>query len=105
MAKNRSLLLTAAVGLIVLGTPALAIGLTESDFAYLATQSVPRDSLVLAGLSPKEQGRLHAIIVDQKTANDPAARAKDVADAITEYHGHQLWEQAHPGELWDVPKR
>ena len=105
MARKYALLWTAAVGLVAFGMPALAVGLTESDIDYLATQDVARDSPVVEGLSPREQARLHAIIIDLRTIDDPAARAKGVADAIAEYQGHQLWEREHPGKLWDEPKR
>ena len=35
--------------------PAFAVGLTEADYDYLATQDVKRGSPVLNALSPKEQ--------------------------------------------------
>lgn len=100
-----STLVKASVVFLLLSTSAHAFGLTDSDYDYLTTQNVPRDSSVLRGLSPKEQARLHAIIVNSASDNDPAAQARNVADAIALYEGHQLWERMHPGELWDVPQR
>ena len=49
--------------------------------------------------------RLHNLINDLRTANDPVARDKNVKDALDIFLQHQLWEKAHPGELWDAPKR
>jgi hypothetical protein len=95
----------ASVAFLLLGTPAFAFGLTDSDYDYLTTQNVQRDSSVLRGLSPRERARLHAIITNGASENDPTAQAKNVADAIAVFEGHQLWEQGHPGELWDSPKR
>jgi hypothetical protein len=86
-------------------TPAFAVGLTEADFSYLTAQNVQSDGEVIRGLSPKEQSRLHVLINDQTTANDPIARAKDVSNALAEFKGHQEWEAEHPGQLWDDPKR
>jgi hypothetical protein len=100
-----SIVMRASVAFLALGTPAFAFGLTDSDLDYLTTQNVPRESSVLHGLSPKEQARLHAIIIDSAGGKDPSARARNVAEAIAEYQGHQLWEQAHPGQLWDSPQR
>jgi hypothetical protein len=86
-------------------TPAFAVGLTEADFVYLTAQNVQSDGEVIRGLSPKEQSRLHVLINDLTTANDPAARAKDVSEALAEFKKHQEWEVEHPGQLWDDPKR
>jgi hypothetical protein len=104
-AVRNSTLVKASVAFWILSTPAHAFGLTDADYDYLTTQNVPRDSSILRGLSPKEQARLHAIIINGASDNDPAAQAKNVADAIAVYEGHQLWEQMHPGQLWDVPTR
>jgi hypothetical protein len=95
----------AAIALITLCAPAFAFGLTDADYNYLAMQSVPKDSAVMRALSPKEQARLHAIITDSATEHDPAARAKNVADELELYRKHQRWEQEHPGQLWDQPRR
>jgi len=100
-----SIIVEAAIALIVLCAPALAFGLTDADYDYLATQNVPRDSAVIRALSPKDQARLHAIIINRASEHDPAARAKNVADALELYQEHQRWELEHPGQLWDQPKR
>jgi hypothetical protein len=100
-----SIIVEATIALIVLCAPALAFGLTDADYDYLATQNVPRDSAVLRALSPKEQARLHAIIIDRASEHDPTARAKNVADALALYQEHQRWELEHPGQLWDQPRR
>jgi hypothetical protein len=104
-AVRYSTLVKASVAFLLLSTSARAFGLTDSDYDYLTTHNVPRDSSVLSGLSPKEQARLHAIITNGASDNDPAAQAKNVAEEIAVYQGHQLWERMHPGELWDAPKR
>jgi len=96
----RSWILAAAgFALITATAPAFAFGLTDTDQDYLSAQGVDRTSSVLRGLSPREQARLHAIINDATTINDPAARALAVAKALDEFREHQAWEQAHPGEL------
>jgi hypothetical protein len=100
-----SVLATAAGIILLLGTPALAFGLTDTDYDYLATQNFARDSSVLQGLSPKEQARLHAIIIDATTSQDPAAQAKNVAQAMATFQDHQRWEETHPGQLWDSSKQ
>jgi len=98
--------LAAAAGVFLLvGTPAFAFGLTDSDYDYLATQHFARDSSVLENLSPMEQARLHAIIIDQTTSGNSAARAKDVSETMATFQDHQHWEETHPGQLWDSPAR
>ena len=94
-----------AVASYLLVTPAFAVGLTEADFDYLTTQNFQHDGAVIQGLSPKEQARLHVLINDLATANNPITRAKDVSDALSEYKKHQDWEIEHPGQFWDEPKR
>jgi hypothetical protein len=89
----------------LLVTPAFAVGLTEADFNYLTTMDVQSDGTVIRGLSPKEQSRLHVLINDLTTANDPIARAKDVSNALAEFKSHQEWEVGHPGQFWGEPKR
>jgi hypothetical protein len=98
-------ILAGMVAAFFIMTPAFAIGLTEADFDYLKTQDVQSDGAVIRGLGPKEQSRLHVLINDPTTANNPIARAKDVSDALAEFKSHQDWEVEHPGELWGVPKR
>jgi hypothetical protein len=94
-----------AGGFLVVAGPAIAVGLSESDFAYLTTQNIERTGAPIHDLSPREQARLHALINDSRTANDPVAQARYVNQALAEFLDHQLWEQAHPGQLWDAPKR
>jgi hypothetical protein len=102
----RYLLLATATGaFLLMGAPAFAFGLSESDYDYLATQNFLRDSSILEGLSPKEQSRLHAIITDATTNSDPAKQAKNVGEAMSTFQEHQNWEKSHPGQLWDLPKR
>ena len=100
-----SIIVETAVAFIVLCAPALAFGLTDTDYDYLATQNVAKDSAVIRALSPKEQAILHAIITNSATEHDPAARAKNVADTLELYREHQRWEQEHPGQLWGQPRR
>jgi hypothetical protein len=100
--KKLVFLTIALASLLVL--PAFAVGLTEADYDYLATQDVKRGSPVLNALSPKEQSRLHALINDPGIDKDPLARAKMVRDALIEFEGNQDWEKMNPGQLWDVPK-
>lgn len=95
----------AALGGLFIITPAFAVGLTEADFVYLTTQNVQTDGAVIRSLSPKEQARLHALINDLTTANDPVARAKDVSNALAEFKNHQEWEVEHPGQFWGEPKQ
>jgi hypothetical protein len=94
-----------AIASLFVITPAFAVGLTEADFVYLTTQNVQSDGEVIRGLSPKEQSRLHVLINDLTTANDPVARAKDVSNALAEFKKHQDWEVENPGKLWGEPKR
>jgi hypothetical protein len=100
-----SILAAAGFALLMATTPAFAFGLTNTDQEYLSAQGVERTSAVLRSLSPREQARLHALINDAATAHDPATRERDVANALAKFREHQSWEEAHPGELWDVPKR
>jgi hypothetical protein len=100
-----SILVAAGFGLLVATAPAFAFGLTDTDQEYLSAQGVDRTSSVLRGLSPREQARLHAIINDATTIADPAGRARNVATALEESREHQAWEQAHPGELWEVRRQ
>jgi hypothetical protein len=90
---------------IFLTTSALAIGLTEDDFEYLSTLGIERASPLIQALSPKETARLHAIINDVRTKDDPIARIMALETALNEYREHQRCERMTPGQLWDVPKR
>jgi hypothetical protein len=84
---------------------ALAFGLSDEDYLYLTTQKVERNDALIRGLSPKEQARLHSLINDPRTINDATMRDRNVNAALAEFLSHQLWEQSHPGQLWDAPKR
>ncbi len=97
--------LLGAFGALSIVSAASAAGLSEADMEYLATQHVLRASPVLQNLSPKEQVRLRSIINDERTMTDPDGRARNVAEILDEYRGHQLWEQLNPGTLWDEKKR
>jgi hypothetical protein len=104
-ARTMRLAMLAAAGAAFLGAtaPAAAFGLTEADYDYLAARGV--ESTVLRDLSPREQVRLHRLINDAAIASDPEARAREVAKTLEEFRGHQAWEDAHPGQLWDAPRR
>jgi len=108
MRKIARVLLSGLVGVacaFFVATASFAVGLSESDFDYLATQEVLRESQVLKALSPKEQSRLHAVINDDRTTSDPHGRARNVAELLAEFGGNQLWEKMNPGKLWDEKKK
>jgi hypothetical protein len=94
----------AAAAFFAVTATAFAYGLSNKDYDYLKTQHFERDDAPILDLSPKEQTRVHNLINDPQTANDPTARARNVKDALSLFLEHQLWEKAHPGELWDAPK-
>ena len=98
-------LLGVAAAFFAVTVPALAFGLSDEDYLYLTTQKVERDGALIRGLSPKEQARLHSLINDPRTTKDATMRDKNVNAALAEFLSHQLWEQSHPGQLWDSPKR
>ena len=79
--------------------------LSPTDYDYLLTQGVPRDSPVLQKLSPKELHRLHQLIDDGKPQSNPQAKTDAVRDALAEFEDNQVWEKANPGQLWDATKR
>ena len=95
----------AAVGLLLAVTSSAgAWGLTDEDYDYLRrAQSLERYDAPLPNLSPKEQSRLRYLINDPQP--DPVVRDESVKDTLGLFLEHQLWEKAHPGELWDVPKK
>ena len=95
----------AMVGFFVVTVSAFAFGLEDEDYAYLKAQHIERDAAPMFDLSPKERVRVHNLINDPRTANDPTARNRNVKDALALFLEHQLWEKAHPGELWDAPKK
>jgi hypothetical protein len=94
-----------AVTFLVATVSALAFGLSDEDYLYLATLKVERDGALIRGLSPKEQARLHSLINDPRTTNDATMRDGNVNAALAEFLSHQQWEQSHSGQLWDAPKR
>jgi hypothetical protein len=84
---------------------ASGFGLSDEDYDYLRTQNVQRSDAPILDLSPKERKRVHDLINDPGTANDPATRDKNVKELLSLYLEHQLWEKAHPGELWDAARK
>ncbi len=78
--------------------------LLPSDYIYLATQGVLRDSAVLQKMSPKELRHLHQLINDEKTQEDPQSKADAVRGALAISEGNQFWEKENPGQLWDSGK-
>ena len=83
----------------------LGVLLSPTDYDYLLTQGVPRDSPVLQKLSPKELHRLHQLIDDGKPQSNPQTKTDAVRDALAEFEDNQVWEKANPGQLWDATKR
>lgn len=78
--------------------------LSPSDYDYLAEQGVPRDSIVLQKMSPRELSRLHKVINDARTSGNAQSRAEAVRGVLSEFEGNQRWENANPGQLWDSNK-
>ena len=103
--SERALVCVAAVGLLLAVTSsARAWGLSDEDYDYLRrTQSLERYDAPVLNLGPKERSRLHDLINDPRS--EAALRDMNVKDALALFLEHQLWEKAHPGELWDVPKK
>jgi hypothetical protein len=103
--RNCALASMAAVGLLLAVTSSAgAWGLSDEDYDYLRrTQSLERYDAPVLNLGPKERSRLHNLINDPQSA--AAVRDKNVKDTLGLFLEHQLWEKAHPGELWDVPKK
>jgi hypothetical protein len=95
----------AAVGLLLAATSsAVAWGLSDEDYDYLRkTQNIERYDAPVLDLSPNERSRLHNLIHDPQS--DAAVRDKTVKDTLGLFLEHQLWEKAHPGELWDTLKK
>jgi hypothetical protein len=88
------------------GTPgAFAFGLLDEGYDYLVAQHIDRNKPPMLDLSPKERTRVHDLINDPRTADDPAKRDKNVRDELALFLGHQVWEKEHPGQLWDAPAR
>jgi len=65
---------------------------------------LPRDSIVLQKMSPKELSRLHKVINDARTSGNAQSRAEAVRGVLSEFEGNQRWENANPGQLWDSNK-
>jgi hypothetical protein len=103
--SNCALASATAVGLLLAVTSsAVAWGLSDEDYDYLRkAQNVERYDAPVLNLSPKERSRLHVLINDPQS--DVIARDKNVKDTLALFLEHQLWEKAHPGELWDAPKK
>ena len=78
--------------------------LSPTDFDYLLTQGVSRDSPILQKMSPKELYRLRRLISDERTQNDPKARSESIRQLLIEFEGNQLWDKENPGQFWDVEK-
>jgi hypothetical protein len=78
--------------------------LSPSDYDYLTEQGVPRDSIVLQKMSPKELSRLHKVINDRRTGGSAHSTAEAVRRVLSEFEGNQRWENANPGRLWDGDK-
>jgi hypothetical protein len=95
----------AMVGFFAITVSAFAFGLSDNDYDYRKKQHIERSDAPILDLSPKERQRMHNLINDPGTANDPIIRNKNVKDALAIFLEHQLWEKAHPGELWDKPKK
>ena len=103
--QGSSAIFAAIVGFFVLTVSAFAFGLSDEDYDYLKTQHIERSDAPILDLSPKERARVHNLINDPRTADDQVVRNKNVKDALALFLEHQLWEKAHPGELWDAPKK
>ena len=79
--------------------------LWPADYTYLAEQGVARDSPVLQKMSPNELNRLHRLINDERTKDDPQSKTKAVMNALAEFEGNQQWEVANPGRRWNEKSR
>lgn len=88
----------------VSGAPRTAIDgvlLTDADFAYLATQEIKQINSILQKMGPKELRRLHNLINDDATGQDPKARTNAVLELLGGFEANQKWEAENPGRLWD----
>jgi hypothetical protein len=95
----------AMVGFFAVTVSAFSFGLSDGDYDYLKAQHIERSEAPVLDLSPKERERLHNLINDPGTAHDQIVRNKNIKDSLAIILEHQLWEKAHPGELWDRPKK
>ena len=99
MAWRWAMVLGFALAGLFAGAPsAFAFGLDE-DYAYLKAQNIDRNKPPMLDLSPKERTRVHDLINDPRTADDPAKRDKNVRDELALFLGHQVWEKEHPGQI------
>jgi hypothetical protein len=102
---NCALASVAAVGLLLAVTSSAgAWGLSDEDYDYLRrTQSLERYDAPVLNLA-RRSGHACTILINDPQS-DAAVRDKNVKDTLGLFLEHQLWEKAHPGELWDVPKK
>jgi len=98
--KHSRLLCTAASIFLVTAPASARFFLTDTDYAYLATQNIERTNSIFQNLSPNEEATLHDLINDRQTESEPSARAKIVTDTLIGFVGRRRWEQMHPGKLW-----
>jgi hypothetical protein len=93
--------------LLAAAGPASAFGLSDDDYVYLArVQHLERYNQPVLDIGPLERTRLHDLINDPRTANDPGARDKNVKNALDEFLAHQLWEcRRHLGKSRFAPVR
>jgi hypothetical protein len=94
-----------AAGFFAVTGSALAEGLSDQDYLYLATVQHVDHAAAVLNISPLERAKLHYLINDPQAAEDPAPRDKNVRNALDEFLAHQVWEKSHPGQLWDLQKR
>jgi hypothetical protein len=98
---NCAMIFAVTLSFITITGSAFAYDLSDKDYEYLKTQHIERDHAPVLDLSPKERSRLHVLINEPRT--DAVARDENIKNAVALFLEHQLWEKAHPGELWDVP--
>ena len=84
------------VGFFAVTVSAFAFGLSDEDYDYLKTQHIERSDAPILDLSPKERQRVHNLINDPSTANDPTARNASVKDALALFLEHQLSKRRTP---------
>jgi hypothetical protein len=68
------------------------------------TQHAERDHAPILDINPKERSRLHNLINDPQTANDPTAGDENVRDALAEFLDHRLWEKDPSGPVVGLAK-
>jgi|HubBroStandDraft_6_1064221.scaffolds.fasta_scaffold774208_1 hypothetical protein len=93
-----------ALGFMLVTASAQGYALSDDDYVYLkSAQQLERYDAPILDLSPRERAQLHDLITDRQTTSDPSARDKNVKEVLALFLRHQLWEEAHPGRLWDAP--